>query len=94
MFSYTETDTISIDVREENGKLLIEVSDNGSGFPENMLGPYNVSKEKAEGHLGLYNVNTILSKHYGEGAGLFLANSSTGGAVVCAVLDINEKEDN
>ena len=43
--------------------------DNGAGLPETLLGPYR-PPEKQTRHLGLFNVDTILKKHYGERFGL------------------------
>ncbi|SBW10699.1 putative two-component sensor kinase YesM [uncultured Eubacteriales bacterium] len=82
--------------RAETGLLQIVVADNGCGIPQEMTGPYSgQSREKARGHLGLYNVDTILLKHYGEGFGLFLENrSDETGAMVTATLPIRNEEDN
>jgi len=83
---------IEVAVRERDGKLVITVSDNGHGLPEELVGPY-ASRGKPEGHLGLYNVDTILRKYYGEGFGLTLANRPAGGAVVTAVLPVRREEE-
>ncbi len=87
---------IRVEARQpEEGLLQIVVSDNGRGIPEEMTGPYaGQSQERARGHLGLYNVDTILLKHYGAGFGLFLENRPDGtGAIVTATLPIQKEED-
>ena len=75
-----------------DGLLRIAVSDNGRGFPPDMLGPFR-EIPRPQGHLGLYNVDTILLKYYGEGCGLTLENAERStGAVVTAVLPVRREE--
>ena len=51
----------------ERQTLTISVEDNGGDCPRNSMGPYTGPPETSgRGHLGLYNVDTILKKHYGE----------------------------
>ena len=79
--------TITVEARQEGEMLRITVEDNGRGLPEDMdLSP-------GREHLGLYNVDTILRKHYGGGAGLELRNRAGGGAAVTAVLPVRREED-
>lgn len=82
-------------VRSEQDLLRITVTDNGHGLPEAMVGkPYSRDKALAGNHLGLYNVNTILSKHYGDGFGLYLDKGPDGiGTAVTATLPIRTEED-
>ena len=60
-----------------------------------MEGAYsNRDRELSRGHLGLYNVDTILLKYYGAGYGLDLDNRPDGtGAVVTATLPIRREEE-
>ena len=75
-----------------DGLLRIAVSDNGRGFPPDMLGSFR-EIPRPQGHLGLYNVDTILLKYYGEGCGLTLENAERStGAVVTAVLPVRREE--
>lgn len=77
--------------RNEEGSLFISVRDNGKGIPEEMTGPYSEhDKEAFRGHLGLYNVDTILRKNYGNAFGLVLNNlPDGGGAEITATLPFN-----
>lgn len=87
--------TIRVSAQEDTGLLRITVTDNGRGFPEEMAGkPYRRDADSAKGHLGLYNVDTILRRNYGEGCGLFLGCGEGGiGASVTAVLPIRYEEE-
>lgn len=77
--------------RTEAGRLQITVTDNGRGLPPEMIGAYSGRDRR---QLGLYNVNTILQKYYGEGSGLCLENRTEGaGAVVTATLPIYREEE-
>lgn len=77
------------------GLLHITVTDNGQGLPPDMAGKPYCRQTAADGrHLGLYNVDTILKKHYGEGYGLYLDTGPGGvGACVSASLPIRRKEE-
>lgn len=75
-----------VEAEESGGTLEIRVCDNGAGFPAEMLGLYR-PPEKQTGHLGLFNVDTILRKHYGEQYGLRLSNrTDKTGACITARL--------
>ncbi len=78
-----------------DGVLTIRVTDNGCGFPPELEGPYaRRDRELSRGHLGLYNVDTILQKYYGQGFGLFLENCPDGaGAAVTATLPLRYEEE-
>ena len=75
--------------------LTISVEDNGRGLPPELMGPYTGPPETSgRGHLGLYNVDTILKKHYGERYGLYLDNNPAGsGARVRARLPLRRREE-
>ena len=87
--------TIRICARVADGLLQIDVTDNGRGFPREMLGqPYRQDRGLAKGHLGLYNVDMILRRNYGEHCGLFLDCGEGGvGAKVTATLPISYEEE-
>ena len=67
----------------------------GGGLPPELEGPYaRRDRELSRGHLGLYNVDTILQKYYGQGFGLFLENCPDGaGAAVTATLPLRYEEE-
>lgn len=89
-----EDGAVTVDVAETaEGMLRITVADNGAGFPPGMTGPFR-RLSRPKDRLGLYNVDTILLKYYGEGCGLTLANGAGGrGAVVTALLPIRREEE-
>ena len=87
---------IRVSARQTQDHLLrITVTDNGRGFPPEMLGrPYRRDKALAKGHLGLYNVDMILRRNFGEEYGLFLEPGDGGvGACVTAALPIRYEEE-
>ena len=84
-----EQGVLRVEAREtEDGMLRIRIEDNGCGIPKEMEGPYRPSESGAErSHFGLYNVDTILKKHYGAPCGLTLENRKDApGAAVTALL--------
>ena len=92
-----DSGSIRVEAKRLSGDLLqITVTDNGCGLPDEMMGQYSDRDEDSHrGHLGLYNVDTILRKHYGTDFGLFLSNRQDGsGAVVTAVLPIRYRTEN
>ena len=86
---------IRVSAQVASGLLQITVTDNGRGFPPQMLGqPYGRDEGLAKGHLGLYNVDMILRRNYGEHCGLFLDCGDGGvGAKVTATLPIRYEEE-
>ena len=86
-----EDGAVRVTAREAEGLLRITVADNGPGFPPELAsGRFRAEALPAGQHLGLYNVDMILSKYY-ENCGLFLAND--GGAAVTAVLPVRREEE-
>ncbi|MBB3808184.1 PAS domain-containing sensor histidine kinase [Pseudochelatococcus contaminans] len=69
---------IHVEVREEAGNVVIEVTDNGKGFPrenrQRLLEPYMTTREGGTG-LGLAIVGKILEDH---GGGIQLLDNSAG----------------
>lgn len=90
-----ENGAVAVNIAEgADGMLRITVSDNGHGLPSRLIGPFRqAGRDRGSGRLGLYNVDTILLKYYGEGCGLILKNNSEGrGAAVTAVLPVRREE--
>lgn len=87
-----EPGEITVRAETEGGGTLLKLSvlDSGRGIPEEMTGPYVPPEgEAARHHLGLYNVDTILKKNFGEDFGLRLDNRPGGrGTSVTAVLPL------
>lgn len=86
---------IRVRAAEAAGVLRITVTDNGRGFPPDMLGnPCRRDKGLAKGHLGLYNVDMILRRNFGEEYGLLLEPGEGGvGASVTASLPVRYEEE-
>lgn len=76
---------------QREGFLTISVADNGRGLPPDMEGAYaHRNRELSRGHLGLYNVDTILRKYYGDDSGLYLSQPTDHqGAVISATFPIH-----
>ncbi len=85
---------IRVDVACQEKMLKVSVTDNGRGLPEEMAGkPYSPQLPLAGNHLGLYNVNTILTKYYGADCGLYLDRGDGGkGACVRFTVPVRKKE--
>lgn len=78
---------------EEDGDLLLSVSDNGPGIPTEVLERLNGEDGQIPGgHLGLNNVSSILRLHYGERYGLSAKASAGEGSCVCLRLPIRREE--
>ena len=91
-----EDGVIWVRVRSQGTQTLtISVEDNGRGLPPELMGPYTGPPETSgRGHLGLYNVDTILKKHYGPDYGLYLDRRQDGpGTEVTATLPLRKEED-
>ena len=86
---------IEVRARQMGEVLMLTVADNGVGLPPDLEGPYACrAQEESRGHLGLYNVDTILRKHYGEQFGLYLENRPDGtGTLVTATLPLRYQEE-
>jgi len=76
-------------VGRRNGDIVLTVSDNGSGFSEEMLTtlgkPYHSTKGRPGGGLGLFLVVNVVRK---LGGTLDAANGATGGAIVTLRLPL------
>ncbi len=80
---------IFVYVYEEEGKLYIDVSDDGCGMEEDVLTLLRSrDRERLKGHIGFYNVDTILRLYYGEEYGLFAENLESGGARIRISLPV------
>lgn len=84
-----ENGHIFLNIYEETDTLFIEVYDNGRGMDEAILGLLKErSRENLQGHIGFYNVDTIIRLHYGTRYGLYAENQAEGGAKVRVTLPV------
>lgn len=87
-----ENGQICVTVYEKDEKLKIDVKDNGCGIPEDIMECLNKrEREKLTGHIGFYNVDTIIRLHYGEGYGLHVEKPVEGGTLISVTLPINNE---
>lgn len=86
---------IFVNVYENKGNLCIEVTDNGCGMDDEIIEKLNSrDREKLKGHIGFYNVDTILRLYYGDTFGLKAMKEEGGGTKVRITLPINREEEN
>ena len=77
---------ISVDLREQDGRIYIEIGDNGIGLPEDrerIMEPYITNRATGSG-LGLAIVKKIVEEHFGE---ISLTDAPGGGAVVTLLFN-------
>ena len=84
-------------VQDEEGKNLtrIRISDNGAGYPENVLADLNrevTDFAYSSQHVGIDNVRYRLSLLYGDRAKIYFYNAPFGGAVTEMTLPETEYE--
>lgn len=85
---------IKVEAEEQDGILLLTVSDNGRGFPEEILRKLNASdRQEPGGHLGLYNVDRIIRLHYGDQYGISAESVQGEGSRVQLRLPIQRGEE-
>lgn len=78
---------------EEDGMLLLYVSDNGCGIPEEVLERLNgETRQPSEGHLGMFNVDSILRLRYGASCGLSARSTPGEGSCVRLKMPLKRKE--
>lgn len=91
---------------EDAGRLCIEVSDDGCGISDEVLEHLNHRNEQGEheaagsgggllrqGHIGFYNVDTIIRLHYGSEYGLSVCRPETGGTKVTIMMPVKQGEE-
>ena len=78
--------------RNEDG-LHIDVEDNGAGMEEEVLKKLSLHDRNAlKGHIGFYNVDTIIRLYYGNEYGLSAKNLKDGGCRVSMLLQVQEDQ--
>lgn len=82
---------IFVNIYETGGELTIEVSDNGCGIDDEVIEKINSrNRENFKGHIGFYNVDTIIKLYYGESYGIKAERIETGGTMVKITLPIRK----
>ena len=88
-----EEGSIFINIFKKEEDLWIEVSDNGRGIDEDVAKQINTRRlEEQKGHIGIRNVDAILSLYYGEKYGVFVERIAEGGTKVTLRLPCKGKE--
>lgn len=84
---------IKVSAEEENGELLLSVTDNGCGMPEALVEAINAGDaRRGGGNLGIYNVDSIIKLHFGAAYGLTASSTPGEGSRVCIHLPMNRRE--
>lgn len=85
---------IKLWAQEREGDLLLYVSDNGCGFPPEVIRTVNSGQGAGEGnHLGLYNVSSMLRLRFGEGYGIYVEPDVEEGSRVRLTLPLMREGD-
>lgn len=80
---------------ERDGTIALSVTDDGCGMDGAMIEKLNSGGlTLQDGHLGLYNVDTILRMHYGQQYGLHASATRGVGTTVTATLPLQKEEQN
>lgn len=94
-FEERKAGCIFVNVYNSENDLVIEVSDDGCGMDKEMMDVINDrDTEKLKGHLGLYNVDTIIHLYYGEEYGISAKAGEEGGTQVSMKMPIRRGSDN
>lgn len=80
---------------ERDGEaLVLSVSDNGCGMPEELVEKLNSPDKRIQGgHLGLYNVDSIIRLHFGGEYGISARSDQGKGSCVSVRLPLLRKEE-
>lgn len=78
---------VFLNAYEKEKQLCIEVTDDGCGMDAQIIEQLNTrDRDNLRGHIGFYNVDTIIRLYYGEGYGLHAELLPNGGTKVTMVL--------
>lgn len=80
---------VFVNIYDNNGVLTIEVSDDGVGIADEEIKRIEERNHKQEeGHLGLYNVDTIIRLYYGDDYGIRAKRLPEGGSIITVTLPV------
>lgn len=86
-----ETGIIKIFASKNNDAIILSVQDNGIGIDDEMMQFINTHQWKQiDGHIGMYNVDSILRLHYGVNSGLHAQRLKEGGTLIQITLPYKE----
>lgn len=86
-----ETGIIKVFASKNNDAIILSVQDNGIGIDDEMMQFINTHQWKQiDGHIGLYNVDSILRLHYGVNSGLHAQRLEEGGTLIQITLPYKE----
>ena len=80
---------VFVNIYDNNGVLTIDVSDDGVGIADEEIKRIEERNHKQEeGHLGLYNVDTIIRLYYGDDYGIRAKRLPEGGSMITVTLPV------
>ncbi len=80
---------VFVNIYDNEGTLTIEVSDDGVGIADEEIKRIEERNHKQEeGHLGLYNVDTIIRLYYGDDYGIRARRLPEGGSMITVLLPV------
>ena len=83
---------IFVNIFEAKERVNIEVSDNGCGIDSAVSEKINTrNRENFKGHIGFYNVDTIIKLYYGEDYGIKVERMPKGGTKVYVTLPLRNQ---
>ena len=90
--------TVRVEIIQKNGKLQIQVRDNGVGIPGERVeqfyrGEEMASENKARRHIGVSNVRDRIHYLYGQGYGMEMESREGTGTCITLVLPLKTQTD-
>lgn len=89
---------VKVEITEENGRLKIQVLDNGMGISQKRLeqfqrGEEMASEKKERKHIGVNNVRDRIRYLYGEGYGMEITSQKGQGTGILLTLPVKRQQD-
>jgi sensor histidine kinase YesM len=83
---------VQVNIISEDEELLINVLDDGCGMAKEVMEHLNSrNRDQLEGHLGFYNVDSIIRLYYGHEYGLYASDIESGGTKVTITLPLQKE---